>query len=43
MAHFKYLSGLIALISPDAAVYLAEKEGMSKDKLMDFLYENATY
>lgn len=42
MAHFEFPSGMIALISPDNAVYLAEKEGMSKDKFADFLYKNAT-
>jgi hypothetical protein len=42
MAHFDYPSGMIALISPDGAVNLAEKEGMSKDKFADFLYKNAT-
>jgi len=43
MVHFEYPSGLIALISPDAAVNLAEKEGMSKDDFADFLYKNATH
>jgi len=42
MAHFEYPSGLIALISPDAAVYIAEKEGMSKNDFIDFLYRNST-
>ncbi len=42
MARFEYPSGMIALISPDNAVYLAEKEGMSKDQFADFLYKNAT-
>jgi hypothetical protein len=42
MAHFEFPSGMIALISPDNAVYLAEKEGMSKDKFADYLYKNAT-
>jgi hypothetical protein len=41
MAHFDYPSGMIALISPDGAVNLAEKEGMSKDEFADFLYKNA--
>jgi len=43
MVHFEYPSGLLALISPDAAVYLAEKEGMSKNDFIDFLYRNATH
>jgi hypothetical protein len=42
VAHFEFPSGMIALISPDNAVYLAEKEGMSKDKFADFLYKNST-
>jgi hypothetical protein len=42
VAHFEFPSGMIALISPDNAVYMAEKEGMSKDKFADFLYKNAT-
>jgi hypothetical protein len=42
MAHFDFPSGMIALISPDAAVALAQKEGMSKAKFTDFMYKNAT-
>jgi hypothetical protein len=42
VAHFEFPSGMIALVSPDNAHYLAEKEGMSKEKLADFLYKNST-
>jgi hypothetical protein len=42
MVYFEFPSGLVALISPDAAVYLAEEEGMSKNDFIDFLYKNAT-
>ena len=42
VAHFEFPSGMLALVSPDNAHYLAEKEGMSKEKLADFLYKNST-
>ena len=42
VAHYEFPSGMLALVSPDNAHYLAEKEGMSKEKLADFLYKNST-
>jgi hypothetical protein len=42
VAHYEFPSGMIALVSPDNAHYLAENEGMSKEKLADFLYKNST-